>query len=89
MLIDSLGSVGLLHSLEVHQEFQKCGRTRGGCGDAPVSVTLPGKKEKTAMSNPMPGNLLTTAMAVMPHTDVEPAFAAVNRMAGTLKERYL
>lgn len=41
------------------------------------------------MDAKIPGNLLTTAMAVMPHTDVECAFAAVRQMAEILKDRYL
>jgi len=37
----------------------------------------------------IPGNLLTTAMAVMPHTEVSRAFASVNRPADALKTKYL
>jgi hypothetical protein len=39
--------------------------------DNHIDVSLP--KENDRMGNPIPGNLLTTAMAVMPHTDVDQA----------------
>lgn len=52
---------------------------------------------------PIPGNLITTAMAVMPHTDaeraleqalslkektVEKAFAVVQKLSNTLRTKY-